>query len=465
MTVAIEQKSASSSIGRVHFLDNLRYLTAIMVIILHSTEAYASWIGDWYVSDPNKEPIFNIILVLCDSIVMPMFFFIAGFFAPSSYERYGMKGFIKRKLNRIMLPWLFGVLIIVPFMTYIFYLDYNFYYYEISSNIWKYRFTQFVEQPNFYDTWLYIITHSFYIGYSDPLYGNSHPLHFHQSYYWFLSELMVFFIIYAVFKKIIEKIAFRKIPDDLKKPYGRIRALFKSDKKSSERSIITAIVILFTVTTITYTFMSQTSLTRETWIRISPVLHFRPARLPIYVCFFICGIYAYNKKWFISGNGVKGTMVWVVLTIIFFNLWLRNIESGYTFSSIQSEQLQYNFFRIATTISFFAALLSITFNIWNKTSDRASILSQNSYNTYLVHLPIVVVMQLLMVPFAFVSTYAKFVIVVVSTIFMSLAIGQFIMRKSMRLYFQGLVGFLIVLILLFGGPTVSAPTAPPIIGP
>jgi len=58
--------------------------------------------------------------VVLDIFFMPTFFFISGFFAPTSLERAGAWGFLKARFRRLMLPWLVAVLTLMPLYKVIF---------------------------------------------------------------------------------------------------------------------------------------------------------------------------------------------------------------------------------------------------------------------------------------------------------------------------------------------------------
>jgi uncharacterized membrane protein YcfT len=70
----------SPSVLRLPFLDNLRYLMILCVIVYHSVGAYASVAPHWVVHDTTFGAA-DIIRELFDVFMMPLLFFIAGFFA------------------------------------------------------------------------------------------------------------------------------------------------------------------------------------------------------------------------------------------------------------------------------------------------------------------------------------------------------------------------------------------------
>jgi len=105
----IIQRSASSGLKildqpgfkteeiRVPFLDNLRYLMILLVLVYHACGAYTSVAPHWLVHDSTSLAA-DFIRELFDVFMMPLLFFIAGFFAPLSLEKKGTFEFLKDKV-------------------------------------------------------------------------------------------------------------------------------------------------------------------------------------------------------------------------------------------------------------------------------------------------------------------------------------------------------------------------------
>ena len=72
--------STSIASTRVAFLDNLRYLMVVLVVVHHSVAAYAIVAPHWIVHDTNTFAA-DIIRELFDVFMMPVLFFVAGYFA------------------------------------------------------------------------------------------------------------------------------------------------------------------------------------------------------------------------------------------------------------------------------------------------------------------------------------------------------------------------------------------------
>jgi glucans biosynthesis protein C len=60
-------------------------------------------------------------VLLLDVPIMPILFFLAGYFALRSLQKRGTWLFLKDKLVRIGIPWIFGALFLAPLITYMIY--------------------------------------------------------------------------------------------------------------------------------------------------------------------------------------------------------------------------------------------------------------------------------------------------------------------------------------------------------
>ena len=80
--------STPISSTRVPFLDNLRYLMILLVIVYHTCGAYASVTPHWVVHDTTFLPA-DIIRELFDVFMILCCFLFRAFFTPVSLEKKG----------------------------------------------------------------------------------------------------------------------------------------------------------------------------------------------------------------------------------------------------------------------------------------------------------------------------------------------------------------------------------------
>src|SRR5512147_2856343 len=103
---------------RLYFIDNLRWLMIIFVVLMHVNVTY-SMLGGWYYIEKAKLDLFqNIYFGIYGSFTQAYFmgflFFIAGYFVPASYDRKGFGQFVKERLIRLGVPTLLFMLLIHP---------------------------------------------------------------------------------------------------------------------------------------------------------------------------------------------------------------------------------------------------------------------------------------------------------------------------------------------------------------
>ncbi|MCB1033583.1 MAG: acyltransferase family protein, partial [Acidobacteria bacterium] len=108
---------------RIYFLDNLRTGMIFLVVLLHAGIVYeSSGVGAyfWIVDDPQTNDASGLLNLILDIFVMPAIIFVSGYFIPGSLAKSGTAGFVTSKLRRLMIPWLLGVVTLIPLYKVIF---------------------------------------------------------------------------------------------------------------------------------------------------------------------------------------------------------------------------------------------------------------------------------------------------------------------------------------------------------
>jgi len=112
--------------SRILFLDNLRYLMVLLVVVLHAAIPYSNFVPWWCVKVPNAHAVFfDVVILILDVFFMPVLFFIAGYFAISSFQKKGFRVFLRRKFKRLGLPLLIAIPIVSPTFSYIYHFTRN----------------------------------------------------------------------------------------------------------------------------------------------------------------------------------------------------------------------------------------------------------------------------------------------------------------------------------------------------
>lgn len=111
--------------SRIAYIDNLKWLTIILVVMMHVAVTY-SGLGSWYYKEVHSLDLFSrhffeFFQSHLQAYFMSLFFMIAAYFVPRSLEKKGAKKFIQDRLIRLGIPTLIYMLIINPIVMQISY--------------------------------------------------------------------------------------------------------------------------------------------------------------------------------------------------------------------------------------------------------------------------------------------------------------------------------------------------------
>jgi len=99
--------------NRIHYLDNLRAIAMMLGIFLHSALAYAYPSQNvWLATDSTSSPLIDISIWWIHLFRMSLFFLISGYFACQMISRRGIRDFIRNRLIRLVLPFI----LLYPFL-------------------------------------------------------------------------------------------------------------------------------------------------------------------------------------------------------------------------------------------------------------------------------------------------------------------------------------------------------------
>ena len=103
--------------SRVHYMDNLRAFAMLLGIFFHAALAYSPMLHQlWPTSDQENAALVDILAFFTHTFRMPLFFIIAGFFTALLISKRGLSSMFKNRLMRVTLPLaIFLPLILVSF--------------------------------------------------------------------------------------------------------------------------------------------------------------------------------------------------------------------------------------------------------------------------------------------------------------------------------------------------------------
>jgi len=235
---------AMSAPPRLVFLDNLRAMAIVLVVVLHASITYMAFAPEWwYVLDPRRSLLLTAIVLLLDVPLMPALFFVAGYFALPSLQRRGTGGFIREKVVRLGIPWVVGVVFLAPLATYMIYVSR-----DVPTGYLEFWKTDF---------W-------------GPM--------FQQSVYWFLGVLFAGFLVLAWM-------------------WGRDTERLRASEPRPERPgarVFLAVV----AATAAWSILVGRRYGLDDWQHLGWLFVIQPARVAFYVGYFALGVYAERRAWF-----------------------------------------------------------------------------------------------------------------------------------------------------------------------
>jgi surface polysaccharide O-acyltransferase-like enzyme len=390
----IESKVAES---RFNYLDNIRSITIVFVVLFHSILSYALICPWWYVIDSPPIPNSIYFILLLDTTMMPVLFFISGLFAWPSYERKGTYHFMTGKLKRLIIPFLLCTFLFSPIMPFI----------RQSLR----AMSSGEEAPGFLSFWIDFFKNSFTV--QSGAVGTSTEIAVNQ--YWFLMLLFLFFAGFSLYAWLRGRT--RKIK----------QAIFSRGPKSRTEwlGVITAFsLVLALIYAIICTFMDGT-----TWVTLGGLWQLQPAKVHIYLGLFLAGIYVERRKLLPVILDIAHPVVWLIVAILFTTTYFitvmktMGVSDPSLFLVIASRLL-----RLFVLVSVLLWLLTFFNRRVNKSTLIWRELSSNSYNIYLIHMPPLVVIQLLALSWPVTSLF-KFFGVSLLTLVFSYLVSRFLVKK------------------------------------
>jgi len=346
-------------VERLSYIDNLRIFLIIMVISHHAAQPYGPTGGDWPLFNEVRNAIFGPFFFINASFGMGLFFLVSGYFVPQSFKKKGVRLFIKSKLIRLGIPLVFMTLFLFAPLA----------YQSSNSDIpfLKYIFTK-------------------YIGDWQLEFGHM----------WFVFHLLVYSFGYAIIMILNHKLKLSGIR------IGKVQTHFP---------IIVFIMFLALVTWIVRIWYPI-----DRWVKLFRTMPVEVAHLPQYVSLFAIGIFAGKNNWFSkipSKFGFTWLIIGLLTSIAYAVSYLTEIRESI---SMAINNYYINLFFYCVWESFICIALCIGIitlfrERLNVSTNLLSVLAQNTYTVYIIHIIIVVSIQFSIAE-ATLSPLTKFGIVV-----------------------------------------------------
>ena len=168
-------RSPGASSARLHYLDWLRVLAILGVIIFHAVHPFDHI--SWHIKDPEPNILVTLLITSLYPWGMPLFFLISGAGTWFALKRRTGHQYASERVKRLLVPFLAGSLILTPIMAY---------YETRHKGLFVGSFTGFILEP---EVIKYFSTGFKTIGFNPRIFG---ALGYHL---WFLGFLFTFSLV------------------------------------------------------------------------------------------------------------------------------------------------------------------------------------------------------------------------------------------------------------------------------
>ena len=103
---------------RKHYIDNLRWIILLILIPYHASMAWNTWGEPNYIFIEGNRWISSII-VFFSPYFMPLLFTLAGISTKHALQKRTYKEYLGERAERLLVPLLFGTIVLMPIMSYI----------------------------------------------------------------------------------------------------------------------------------------------------------------------------------------------------------------------------------------------------------------------------------------------------------------------------------------------------------
>jgi glucans biosynthesis protein C len=340
---------------RFVYIDNLRLLVIILVVMLHLGVTYSGF-GSWSYTEGAKLDIFSTIVFgysmsYTQGFFMGFLFLISGFFTPGAYDRKGFIRFLKDRFIRLGIPTLIFMLFVSPFKDYV-----------VMDLDW------ITPKPEFLDYyWRYLSSFEF-VSSTGPL--------------WFALALLIFSCIYACIRLILQLIAQKS----------------QQAEKPRLKEIRTIHVILLILLISVGAFCIRLIQPIDTSILNMQLCYFSQ-----YIILFTVGIYAYRNNWFSSipyQFGQKWFLTAMLGGIIPWTIIMVGggaLEGLYVYKGgMNWQSAAFALWESYISVSMAVGLITLFREKLNRQNKLFKTLSDNAFSVYLFHTPIIIYISLLL---------------------------------------------------------------------
>jgi fucose 4-O-acetylase-like acetyltransferase len=332
---------------RLYFVDNLRILLIILVVLWHLAITYGAG-GAWPYresrADTATSMVYTVFSVINSPYVLGFFFLIAGYFTPRSLDRRGPARFAGDRLLRLGVPLMFYVLVFDPLIAY----GVRAFAGGYSGSFWEYWRVHF-------------------LGYRSLGVG---PM-------WFAELLLIFSLLYSL-----------------------VRAVWRNPAESRSDPFPSNLALsLFALAVGLATFGLRI------WRPIGSILEplgMPVYQLPLHAALFVAGLMASRRGWLDAlpdrtgkvWAAVAAVLIVVVMPLLFYlGGALEGSESQFL-GGLHWQALANAIWEQYVAVGMILALLVLFRNRFSRQGRMAKAMSDSTFAVYFIHAPVIVYLAL-----------------------------------------------------------------------
>lgn len=357
--------------ARLFYIDNLRLLMIIFVVIFHLAVTYSGF-GSFYYIEGTHLDIFSTVwfafyLTFQQGYFMGFLFMLAGYFVAGSYDRKGFRKFIKDRFIRLVIPAFIYALAITPFIGVV----------ELKNKWNGFNISRFISGTGVM---------------------------------WFAVALFFFSLIYGLVRLITRK----NTP--------------VSNNKKIKPSLLNSVILILIISICAF-------LIRIVQPIGTNILNMQLCFFASYIVLFIVGIKAYRtdlfsmisyktgKSWLIFGI-ILGMLTWLVLILPIIKSGNKiALSGGFTWQSAV-----YSIWESFVGVAMSIGLIGVFRKKFNHQNKLVKAMSDSAFAVYMFHPPIIVAVCLLFKPIALLPIL-KWIMLCIICVPLCFAVAFFIIRR------------------------------------
>ena len=383
--------SATTEPGRIGYVDAVRVILILLVVAHHSVESYVA-------AHPPEIPLPDpplaggaVFLWVNAAFFMGLFFFLAGYFTSSAFDRKGAPVFLADRGLRLGLPLALGTVAIVPLAG------------------WAHIALDPAMPPVGY--WTYL-TQDFFGRAPKPDFwppGARWP-DFNFGHLWFLEHLQVYALLYAALRAFVAK----------------DRGLVARNPPS--HGAIAAYAVLLAGAT----FVIRTWYPQNRWIGFLGFIQMEPVHIAQYASLFVIGLFAGPRRWLETMPTRRG-LVWLPIGAGLAIAAYVVVGTGTHGDAGATGDFGSRNWRLCTYEAFLCVGLCVGLPVLSRELALGAgrvwgVLAANVYAVYVFHMPIVLLLQWALIE-APAPKWARLVATVVGAILCSFAFTNWVILR------------------------------------